>query len=198
MPKDWNIHGSTARDRIVQSSHGEANPMITKPEPPPPSTRLETLGRPWRSKGCQKETNVALSPGLDCPGDTGRSDTGMDHPRKQSLGLQHPGQPCRSKDGEEVDRRRLAPWIGASRVHGEKRPRMGSCRGERPRTGTSKAAMANWLPHPCRIGEPHRCRAGAKIRSGPQVGEMATSPLPYRGAPPLQSGGPNQKWPTSG
>ena len=57
---------------------------------------------------------------------------------------------------------------------------------------------AKWLPHPCRIGEPHRCRAGGKIRSGPQVGKVATSPLPYRGAPPLQSGGQNQKWPTSG
>ena len=57
---------------------------------------------------------------------------------------------------------------------------------------------ANWLPHPCRIGDPHRCRAGGKIRSGPQVGKVATSPLPYRGAPPLQSGGQNQKWPTSG
>ena len=55
---------------------------------------------------------------------------------------------------------------------------------------------ANWLPHPCRIGEPHRCRAGDKIRSGPQVGKLVTSPLPYRGAPPLQSGGQNQKWPT--
>ena len=57
---------------------------------------------------------------------------------------------------------------------------------------------ANWLPRPCRIGEPHRLRAGGKIRSGPQVGKLATSPLPYRGAPPLQSGGQNQKWPTSG
>ena len=57
---------------------------------------------------------------------------------------------------------------------------------------------ANWLPHPCRIGEPHRFKAGGKIRSGPQVGKVATSPLPYRGAPPLQSGGQNQKWPTSG
>ena len=55
-----------------------------------------------------------------------------------------------------------------------------------------------WLPHPCRIGDPHRFRAGGKIRSGPQVGKMATSPLPYRGSPPLQSGGQNQKWPTSG
>ena len=57
---------------------------------------------------------------------------------------------------------------------------------------------ANWLPHPCRIGDPRRCRAGGKIRSGPQVGKLATSPLPYRGSPPLQSGGQNQKWPTSG
>ena len=57
---------------------------------------------------------------------------------------------------------------------------------------------AKWLPHPCRIGDPHRCRAGDKIRSGPQVGKVATSPLPYRGSPPLQSGGQNQKWPTSG
>ena len=57
---------------------------------------------------------------------------------------------------------------------------------------------AKWLPHPCRIGEPHRCRAGGKIRSGPQVGKLATSSLPYRGAPSLQSGGQNQKWPTSG
>ena len=57
---------------------------------------------------------------------------------------------------------------------------------------------AKWLPHPCRIGDPLRCRAGGKIRSGPQVGKVATSPLPYRGAPPLQSGGQNQKWPTSG
>ena len=57
---------------------------------------------------------------------------------------------------------------------------------------------ANWLPHPCRIGDPLRCRAGGKIRSGPLVGKLATSPLPYRGSPPLQSGGQNQKWPTSG
>ena len=57
---------------------------------------------------------------------------------------------------------------------------------------------AKWLPHPCRIGDPHRFRAGGKIRSGPQVGKMATSPLPYRGSRPLLSGGQYQKWPTSG
>ena len=57
---------------------------------------------------------------------------------------------------------------------------------------------AKWLPHPCRIGDPHRFGAGGKIRSGPQVGKVATSPLPYWGSPPLQSGGQNQKWPTSG
>ena len=57
---------------------------------------------------------------------------------------------------------------------------------------------AKWLRHPCRLGDPHRCRAGGKIRSGPQMGKVATSPLPSRGSPPLQSGGQNQKWPTSG
>ena len=30
------------------------------------------------------------------------------------------------------------------------------------------------IPHPCRIGDPHRFRAGGKIRSGPQVGKLAT------------------------
>ena len=57
---------------------------------------------------------------------------------------------------------------------------------------------AKWLLHPCRLGDPHRCRAGGKIRIGPLVGKVATSPLPSRGSPPLQSGGQNQNWPTSG
>ena len=77
---------------------------------------------------------------------------------------------------------------------------------------------ANRLPHPCRFGDPHRFSAGGqnqkwptsgqcgyltpavsgiptasergdKIRSGPQVGNVATSPLPFRGSPPLQSRG---------
>ena len=57
---------------------------------------------------------------------------------------------------------------------------------------------ARWLRNPCRLGDPLRFRAGGKIRSGPLVGKVATSPLPYRGSPPLQSGGQNQKWPTCG
>ena len=57
---------------------------------------------------------------------------------------------------------------------------------------------AKWLRHPCHLGDPHRCRVGGKIRSGPLVGKVATSPLPSRGSPPLQSGGQNQKWPTCG
>ena len=77
---------------------------------------------------------------------------------------------------------------------------------------------AKWLPHPCRLGDPHRFRAGGqnqkwptcgqngyltlavsgiptasergdKIRRGPLVGKMATSRLPSRGSPPLHSGG---------
>ena len=57
---------------------------------------------------------------------------------------------------------------------------------------------ARWLHYPCRLGGSHRFRAGGRIRSGPQVGKVATTPLPPRGSPPLQSGGQNQNWPTSG
>ena len=86
---------------------------------------------------------------------------------------------------------------------------------------------ARWLRHPCRLGDPHRFRAGGqnqkwptcgqngyvtpavsgiptasergdKVRSGPLVGKVATSPLPSRGSPPLHSGGLDQKCPTSG
>ena len=57
---------------------------------------------------------------------------------------------------------------------------------------------AKCLRHPCRLGDPHRFRAGGKIRSGPLMGKVAASPLPSRGSPPLQSGGQNRKWPTVG
>ena len=50
---------------------------------------------------------------------------------------------------------------------------------------------ARWLRHPCRLGDPHRLRAGGQLRSG------ARSPLPPPGSPPPQSGGQNQKWPTN-
>ena len=57
---------------------------------------------------------------------------------------------------------------------------------------------ARWLRHPCRLGDSHRCTAGGKMRSGPLVGKVATSPLPSQRSPPHQSGGDNQKWPTCG
>ena len=57
---------------------------------------------------------------------------------------------------------------------------------------------AKWLRHPCRLRDPHRCKAGGEIRSGPLVGKVATSPLPSRGSPPLQSGGEYHKCPTCG
>ena len=68
------------------------------------------------------------------------------------------------------------------------------------RGGKSEGAhlWARWLRHPCRLQDPHHFRAEGKIRSGPLVGKVATSPLPSRGSPPLQSRGQNQKWPTCG
>ena len=57
---------------------------------------------------------------------------------------------------------------------------------------------AKWLRHPWRLGDPHRFRAGGEIRSGPLVGRVATSPLPSRGSPPLQSGGEIRSGPLIG
>ena len=73
------------------------------------------------------------------------------------------------------------------------------CRlGDPHRLRGAKSEVAHkwaWLlHHPCRLGYPRRFKAGGKIRSGPQVGEVATSPMPPRGYPPLQSGG----WPING
>ena len=83
---------------------------------------------------------------------------------------------------------------------------------------------AQWLHHPCLLRDP-QCQHGEKIRNGPQVGTVATSPLPSRGFPMPSMGrksetahkwarwlhhacllgdpqclarGENQKWPTSG
>ena len=53
-----------------------------------------------------------------------------------------------------------------------------------------------WLHDPCRLGGPHRFKAGDKIRIGPKVGKAVTSPLPLGGSPPLQSGEQNLRWPT--
>ena len=66
------------------------------------------------------------------------------------------------------------------------------------RRAKSKVAhlWAKWLHHPCRLGNPHRFRAEGEIRSGHLVGKVATSLLPSRASPPLQSGAGNQKWPT--
>ena len=33
---------------------------------------------------------------------------------------------------------------------------------------------ARWLHNPCRLGGPHRFRAGGTIRGGPEVGKVAT------------------------
>ena len=67
------------------------------------------------------------------------------------------------------------------------------------RGGKSEVAhlWAKRLCHPCRLWDSHRCREG-KLRSGPLVGKVATSPVPSRGFPPLYSGGQNEKWPTCG
>ena len=122
------------------------------------------------------------SPPLQCGG------TKSEVAHKWAMWLPHPcriGYPHRFRAGDKI---RSGPQVG--NVATSPLPYRGSpplqCGGTKSEVA-HKWAM--WLPHPCRIGDPHRFRAGDKIRSGPQVGNVATSPLPYRGSPPLQCGG---------
>ena len=57
---------------------------------------------------------------------------------------------------------------------------------------------ARWLHYPCHLGVPTASERGDRIRIGPQVGKMDTSPLPSGGPHRFRAGGQNQKWPTSG
>ena len=100
------------------------------------------------------------------------------------------GVPTVSEQGAESEvAHKWARWLhGPCRLGGPHRFRAGG----RIRSG------ARWLHNPYRLGGPHRFRAGGRIRSGPQVGQVATWPLPPGGSPLFQSGGQNQKWPTSG
>ena len=141
---------------------------------------------------------VATSP-LPYPGSPPRQSEGQNQkwPTSGQSGYLTPavsGIPTASERGDKI---RSGPQVG--QVATSPLPYRGSPALQSGRIKSEVAhKWAKWLPHPCRIGDPHRFRAGGKIRSGPQVGKFATSPLPYRGSPPLQSGGQNQKWPTSG
>ena len=102
--------------------------------------------------------------------------------------LHHPcclGDPHRFKVGGKI---RSGPYMG--KVATSPLPPRGSPPLQRGGQNQKSAHQwARWLHHPCRLGDPHRFRAGGKIRSGPYMGKVATSPLPPRGSPPLQSGG---------
>ena len=67
--------------------------------------------------------------------------------------------------------------------------------------GTKLAAAhkwADWLRHPCHLRVLQRLRAGEKIKKAPEVGSLATSPLPPEGSPMFKSRAQSQKTPTSG
>ena len=87
-----------------------------------------------------------------------------------------------------------------SRPHGYQTPAALGLPAASERVAKSEVAYkwARWLHNPCRLRGSHRFVAGGKIKSGPQVGHMATKHLPPWGSQPLRSEGQNQKWPTSG
>ena len=99
--------------------------------------------------------------------------------------------PCRLRDPHRFragGKIRTGPYMG--KVATSPLPPWGS---PPLQSGGAKSEVAHrwarWLHHPCRLGDPHRFKAGGKIRTGPYMGKVATSPLPPRGSPPLQNGG---------
>ena len=92
--------------------------------------------------------------------------------------------PHRGKAGDKV---RSGPQVGKV----AKSP-LPSWRSPLPERGAKSGVAHKWakcLRHTCRHGDPQRFKEGGKIRSGPQVGKLATSPLTSRASPPLESGG---------
>ena len=79
------------------------------------------------------------------------------------------GVPIASKRGAESKvAHKWATWLhNPCRLGGPHRFRAGA---------KSELAhkWARWLHNPGRLGGPHRFRAGGKIKSGPQVGKVAT------------------------
>ena len=87
---------------------------------------------------------------------------------------------------------------GKKKVFQKQRSTVGTIRAGGKIRSGQQVGKGATSPLPSRGSPPLQSGGGGGIRSGPQVGKMATSPLPSRGSPPLQSGGQNQKWPTSG
>ena len=169
--------------------------MATSPLPYRGSPPLQSGGqnRKWPTSGQNGYLTPAIS-GIPTASERGAK---SEVAHKWAKWLPHPcriGDPHRFRAGGKI---RSGPQVG--KVATSPLPYRGSPPLQSRGTKSEVAhKWAKWLPHPCRIGDPHRCGAGDGIRSGPQVGKVATSPLPYRGSPPLHSGGQNQKWPTSG
>ena len=108
--------------------------------------------------------------------------------------LHHPcrlGVPTASERGDRI---RSGPQVG--KVATSSLPPQGSPTLQIGGTESEVAhKWARWLHHPCRLGVPTASERGDRIRSGPQVGKVATSPLPPGGSPPLQSGGTESEVP---
>ena len=184
----------TASERGAKSEVAHKRELATSPLPYRGSPPLQSGGQnqKWPTKGKIGYLTPAVS------GDSRRFRAGekSEVAHKGANWLPHPcriGDPHRCRAGGKIRSHPQEGKIGylTHAVSGIPTP------SERGAKSEVAHKSENWLPHPCRIGDPHCLRAGGKIRSGPQVGELATSPLPSRGSPPLQSGGQNQKSPTS-
>ena len=201
--------------------------VATSPLPSRGSPPLHSGGQnqKWPTSGQSGYVTPAVS-GIPNRAERGGGGGGSEVAHKWAKWLCHPcrlGDPHRCTAGGGI---RSGPLVGKVATS----PAVSGIPTAAQRGGESQVAhlWAKWLRHPCRLRDPHRCRAGGGnqkwptygqsgyvtpavsgiptaserggggIRSGPQVGKVAMPPLPSRGSPPLHSGGGNQKWPTCG
>ena len=80
------------------------------------------------------------------------------------------GDPLRFRAGDKI---RSGPLVGRG---GYITPAAWGIPSASERGAQSEVAhkWARWLHNPCRLGDPLRFRAGGTIRSGPEVGKVAT------------------------
>ena len=169
--------------------------VATSPLPPPGSPPLQSGGenQKWPINGQGGYVTPAAS-GIPSASERGAK---SEVAHLWARWLRHPLPPRGSPPLQSGGKNQKWPINGQG---GYATPAASGIPSASERGGKSEVAhkWARWLRHPCRLGDPHRFRAGGKIRSGPLVGKVATSPLPPRGSPPLQGGGQNQKWPING
>ena len=159
------------------------------------SPALQSGGQNQKWPTCGQSGNVTLAvsgiPTTSEPG--GKSEVA----HKWAKWLRHPcrlGYPQHCRAGGEIRSGPLVGKVAMSPLPSRGFPPLQS------RGGESEVAhlWAKWLRHPCRLGDPHHCRAGGGTQKWPTCGQSGYVTPTVSGIPGALERGEDQKWPTCG